>query len=236
MSMSVEHAIRIQICPASAMAAVASGENATAKGFIPPTLRACGDSREEYLRNVQAIWGADPDCPAEVLAKVEQWLIETRGTELRKAKNLEKALRAVSMVSCLWRTDPEQAEAEKEKEQKKNERRALKQKTAREAREEVENTEALIMHLWARCEKRGSEEVERVLRVAYRERAEILRDAYRERDSIIRSAIEEAVRDSRRINRAMSRAAGYRSRSPDERKRAVHLPPPHHDGGYPHRG
>ena len=37
--MPTECTIRVQICPASAMAAVASGENVAAKGFIPISLK-----------------------------------------------------------------------------------------------------------------------------------------------------------------------------------------------------
>ena len=85
--MSTDCTIRVEMFPASAMAAVATGENVAAKGFIPKTLQAGrGDSREENLRNDYAIWGAYPDCPAEVGVKVECWLIGKRGSELPKSK------------------------------------------------------------------------------------------------------------------------------------------------------
>ena len=101
------------------------------------------------MRNIYAIWGADPDCPAEVRVKIESWLIQTRGSELRKAKSIEAALQAVSMVSCLWRSDPEQAKAEREKEEKKIANRLLKKGAEMEVRREAENMEALVRHLWA---------------------------------------------------------------------------------------
>jgi hypothetical protein len=48
--------------------------------------------------------------PAEAVKQVEKWLLATWGSELRKAKSLETALRAVTHVAFVWSSCSESAD------------------------------------------------------------------------------------------------------------------------------
>ena len=86
-------ATRVQVCPAAALAAVAAGSNAVAQGQIPAWVL---EQSAETARQ------ARHPVPANAVLQVENWLLMTRGSELRKAKSLETALRAVAHVACVW--------------------------------------------------------------------------------------------------------------------------------------
>jgi len=223
------NAMRIQLCPASAMAAVASGDNERAKAFIParfcaaaPPPPAAGgelqarESREDYLKRVIDIWGAHPEqCPAEVKDKVERWLIATGGTELRKARSLEAALAAVSHLACRWTTDREEIERMSE---------ILREERKEKAEEEMEALVKNAHEVSSRILEEARRERERILRDACRERELIMDIAYRERERIMDDASRERERVIRReFDRLVSRTSGsgfrYRSRSPDQRGR-----------------
>ena len=86
-------AIRVQICPAAALAAVAAGSNVAAQGRIPAWV---------LEQSAQTARQARRPVPAKAVLRVEKWLLETSGSELRKARSLETALRAVAHVACVW--------------------------------------------------------------------------------------------------------------------------------------
>ena len=86
-------AIRVQLCPAAALAAVAAGCNVAAQGRIPAWV---------LEQSAQAARQAHRPVPAHAVLRVEKWLLETSGSELRKARSLETALRAVAHVACVW--------------------------------------------------------------------------------------------------------------------------------------
>ena len=86
-------ATRVQLCPAAALAAVAAGSNVAAQGLIP------GWVLEQSAETARQ---ARHPVPAEAVEQVEKWLLATRGSELRKAKSLETALRAVAHVAFVW--------------------------------------------------------------------------------------------------------------------------------------
>jgi hypothetical protein len=46
--------------------------------------------------------GNDSTCPPEAAARLEAWLLSTRGAELRKAKSLDTALRSMAHVTFVW--------------------------------------------------------------------------------------------------------------------------------------
>ena len=78
---------RVQVCPALALAAV----NAQARALLPATFAASPGETNPAV------------CPpAEAVARVERWLIATRGSELRKARTPEMALRCVAHVAYVW--------------------------------------------------------------------------------------------------------------------------------------
>ena len=86
-------ATRVQVCPAAALAAVAAGSNAVAQGQIPAwVLEQSAETARQARHPVSA----------NAVLQVENWLLTTRGSELRKAKSLESALRAVAHVACVW--------------------------------------------------------------------------------------------------------------------------------------
>ena len=86
-------AIRVQICHAAALAAVAAGSNVAAQGRIPAWV---------LEQSAQTARQARRPVPAKAVLRVEKWLLETSGSELRKARSLETALRAVAHVACVW--------------------------------------------------------------------------------------------------------------------------------------
>ena len=86
-------ATRVQLCPAAALATVAAGSNVAAQGLIP------GWVLEQSAETARQ---ARHPVPAEAVEQVEKWLWATRGSELRKAKLLETALRAVAHVAFVW--------------------------------------------------------------------------------------------------------------------------------------
>jgi len=208
-------AMRIQLCAASAMAAVASGDNCGAKKFIPARFSVAGESSEDYLARVIELWGARPEqCPAEVKDKVERWLIATAGTELRKAKSLEKAVAAVSHVACLWTTDRKEIERMseilmEEKREKEEEEMAALVKNAHEVASRVLEDARRERERILRHADMARDRVMDDLQDARRERERILRDADMARDRIM----DDAYRERKWIR------LGYRSRSPDERRR-----------------
>lgn len=52
--------------------------------------------------------GGSSLCPPEAVARLEAWLLSTRGAELRKAKCLDTALRSMAHVTCVWSLDATQ--------------------------------------------------------------------------------------------------------------------------------
>jgi hypothetical protein len=86
-------ATRVQLCPAAALAAVAAGSNVAAQGLIP---------RWILEQSAETARKARHPVPADAVVQVEKWLVATRGSELRKAKSLETALRAVAHVAFVW--------------------------------------------------------------------------------------------------------------------------------------
>jgi hypothetical protein len=94
-------ATRVQLCPAAALAAVAAGSNVAAQGLLP------GWVLEQSAETARQ---ARHPVPAEAVEQVEKWLLATRGSELRKAKSLETALRAVAHVAFVWSSCSESAD------------------------------------------------------------------------------------------------------------------------------
>jgi hypothetical protein len=86
-------ATRVQLCPAAALAAVAAGSNVAAQGLLPVwILEQSAETARQARHHV----------PADAVVQVEKWLVSTSGSELRKAKSLETALRAVTHVAFVW--------------------------------------------------------------------------------------------------------------------------------------
>lgn len=84
---------RVQVCPVGALAAV----SAEARNRIP----------ERFRPLLPAPTGAldISPCPPEALARLEAWLLSTRGVELSKAKSFDKALQSVAHVTYVWLND-----------------------------------------------------------------------------------------------------------------------------------
>ena len=91
--MSLSTTCRVQVCPAAVLAAVAAGANEEAREQIPALLLA------ELAATTR---GPTDECPTEATARLERWLCETRGCEMRKSKTLDAALRAVAHVAYVW--------------------------------------------------------------------------------------------------------------------------------------
>ena len=94
-------ATRVQLCPAAALAAVAAGSNVAAQGLVPGWVLELSAETARQARH---------PVPAKAVEQVENWLLATRGSELRKAKSLETALRAVAHVAFVWSSCSESAD------------------------------------------------------------------------------------------------------------------------------
>jgi hypothetical protein len=92
----VAPARRVQTCPAAAICAVNAGSSREAGALVPAWLR---------TECARICAGRDVRCPEPVGARLERWLCSTRGSELRKAKTLDAALRCVAHVACKWDTE-----------------------------------------------------------------------------------------------------------------------------------
>jgi len=91
--MSLSTTCRVQVCPSAVLAVVAAGANEEAREQIPALLLA------ELAATTR---GPLNECSTEATARLERWLCETRGCEMRKSKTLDAALRAVAHVAYVW--------------------------------------------------------------------------------------------------------------------------------------
>ena len=97
---------RIQVAPATALAELAAraelagGSLAQAAALVPSGLLAQARAAETEGQTADCtIRAASAAHLAEAVARLETWLISTRGAELRKAKSSAAALRAVAHVA-----------------------------------------------------------------------------------------------------------------------------------------
>jgi len=82
--------LRVQLCPAAVLAAVDRGENAAARRQIPQWMML-------HLQAKAAL--ALHAIPPDAVRHMQQWFIATKGSELRKATSLRKALNAAAHVA-----------------------------------------------------------------------------------------------------------------------------------------
>jgi len=97
--------VRVQINPELAVAVLAAGANPETCRVIPSW--------------ILPLVGEPAGCsvPPEAVYVLERWLCVTRGSEFRKAKTFEAAMRAAAHVTCLWQEAGEQ-EVESRKREK----------------------------------------------------------------------------------------------------------------------
>jgi Ran GTPase-activating protein (RanGAP) involved in mRNA processing and transport len=81
---------RVHVCPVEALAAV----SAEARAWIP-----------DHFRSRFSVVGHVSSCPPEAAARLEAWLMSTRGAELRKAKSFDTALRSMAHATYVWSFD-----------------------------------------------------------------------------------------------------------------------------------
>ena len=82
--------LRVQLCPAAVLAAVDRGENTPARSQIPQWMRLKLQAKAAFA--LHAI-------PPDAVRHMQQWLIATKGSELRKATSIRKALNAAAHVA-----------------------------------------------------------------------------------------------------------------------------------------
>jgi hypothetical protein len=87
---------RVHVCPVEALSAV----SAEARACIPERFRS-------HFSAVAAA-GHVSTCPPEAAARLEAWLMSTRGDELRKAKSFDTALRSMAHATYVWSLDATQ--------------------------------------------------------------------------------------------------------------------------------
>jgi hypothetical protein len=87
---------RVHVCPVEALSAV----SAEARACIP----------ERFRSHFSALSAAGhvSTCPTEAAARLEAWLLSTRGAELRKAKSFDTALRSMAHATYVWSLDATQ--------------------------------------------------------------------------------------------------------------------------------
>lgn len=81
----------VQVCPALALAAVSKYTSAEVHNLIPG-----------WLLEPDRFQALEPECPTEVVLKLEDWLQESGCCMMHRAWNREQALCPVAQVTRVW--------------------------------------------------------------------------------------------------------------------------------------